>query len=854
MVRALMVGCALALLGTAWSSANGQEAPPRPASLARYFPGQDLGVYFEFDGLDAHADRWKNSAAYRMLNETSTGAMLKELAAQLADRALASSDGKTLKGSELVLLVEHAFRSGFALGVNRPAGQPKPSSIGLVIRAGARGKVREILGRLIDAGNGPNAKIEAVSRPGGRRILVVGNGRNPSFAWWSEGDDLALNFMALPGADAMVEALDGRRPNAVEDPARVALARSEHGFEPVGLAFFDMAALPALPPQAASLGFDRIKRIDYRWGFQGESLMTVARLVAPSPRAGVIALFDQPALKAEKLPPLPEGLDGFTVVSIAPRTLFDQLAALFRATSPRGERSIAELEQAVSQATGRRLREDILAHLGPTMTYYEIPTRVNAPTNPIAGLAQGFTNVPKTCLVIEVDDAAAFAPILDDVMKGLAASLQGPARRDGKGKEPGVEIKPLTGPQKGFVVSIPPGVAMLPAGLRPTVLLGKQSLILAATPDLARQAVAREGRAGGLPAGDPLARTLGPLSEGLTVLSVSDTRSSLLPGVIANLPRLAQLIGSGGIRGLPGPPRILGGPAAVFRRPPGGPQANGFQVRIDPDEIPSPDELRPFLFPARYALSVDDQAIEFVSRESFPGLNPLTLAPVAFAMVLPAVQASRTAARRAQSVNNLKQIGLALHNYHSVNDHFPPVAIRDKSGKPLLSWRVAILPFIEQQGLFQEFKQDEPWDSPHNKALLERMPIIYAVPGAPSEPGKTFYQGFRGPGTIFDPSSKNGVGIREITDGTSNTLAVVEAHEAVPWTKPDGDVPFDGAPPTKLESLRTLPTMLGNHFPGGFNALFADGSVRFLKTSINLVVLRALITRNGGEVISADSF
>jgi prepilin-type processing-associated H-X9-DG protein len=281
---------------------------------------------------------------------------------------------------------------------------------------------------------------------------------------------------------------------------------------------------------------------------------------------------------------------------------------------------------------------------------------------------------------------------------------------------------------------------------------------------------------------------------------------------------------------------------------------NGFQVRIDPDEIPSPDALRPFLFPARYTLAVDDQAIEFVSRESFPGLNPLTLAPVAFAMVLPAVQAARTAARRAQSVNNLKQIGLALHNFHSANDHFPPVAIRDKSGKPLLSWRVAILPFIEQSGLFNEFKLDEPWDSPHNKALLERMPVVYSVPVASAEPGMTFYQGFRGPGTIFDPSSKNGVGIREITDGTSNTIAVVEAREAVPWTKPDAEVPFDGAPPTRAESVQKLLTLLGGHFPGGFNALFADGSVRFLKTSINVITLRALITRNGGEVISSDSF
>ena len=215
-VRVVVVGWTLALFGTV--RAKGQEAPARPAPLARYFPARDLGVYFEFDGLDAHGERWRKSAAYRVLNETSTGAMLKDLVAQLADRTLSSPSGKTLTGDELVMLVEHAFRAGFALGVNRPPGQPKPSSIGLVLRGAARGKVRELLGRLIDAGNAPNAKVEAVGLPGDRRILVVGNSRSPSFAWWSEGDDLAFNLMALPGADAMVEALDGRRPSAVEDP------------------------------------------------------------------------------------------------------------------------------------------------------------------------------------------------------------------------------------------------------------------------------------------------------------------------------------------------------------------------------------------------------------------------------------------------------------------------------------------------------------------------------------------------------------------------------------------------------------------------------------------------------------
>src|SRR5882724_3710147 len=106
-----------------------------------------------------------------------------------------------------------------------------------------------------------------------------------------------------------------------------------------------------------------------------------------------------------------------------------------------------------------------------------------------------------------------------------------------------------------------------------------------------------------------------------------------------------------------------------------------------------------------------------------------------------------------------------MHNFHSTNSRFP-ADVRGKGGKPLLSWRVQILPFLEQQALFTEFHLDEPWDSPHNKALLERMPATFAVPSTPADPGMTFYRGFSGKQTIFDPTAPKGVAIQGITDGT----------------------------------------------------------------------------------------
>jgi hypothetical protein len=212
------------------------------------------------------------------------------------------------------------------------------------------------------------------------------------------------------------------------------------------------------------------------------------------------------------------------------------------------------------------------------------------------------------------------------------------------------------------------------------------------------------------------------------------------------------------------------------------------------------------------------------------------------ATLLEGLQRMRESATRAQSVNNLKQIALAMHNYHSTYNHFPPQAIYSKDGKPLLSWRVLLLPYLEQDGVYKQFKLDEAWDSPHNKALLAQMPKVYADPNVHTTQPLTVYQAFVGPGAFFE--GKKGLSISDFTDGTSNTLMVVEAANPVPWTSPD-DLPYDPAKP--------LPK-LGGHSEKGFAAALCDGSVRVFKQSIKEATLRALITRNGGEVVDPNDF
>ncbi len=197
-----------------------------------------------------------------------------------------------------------------------------------------------------------------------------------------------------------------------------------------------------------------------------------------------------------------------------------------------------------------------------------------------------------------------------------------------------------------------------------------------------------------------------------------------------------------------------------------------------------------------------------------------------------AAEQDEEAARR-QSMNNLKQLALAMHNYLNEYGQFPPAAVYSKDGKALVSWRVLLLPYLEQRDLYAQFKLDEPWDGPTNKKLLDKMPDIFSfAPGKGKATHDTIYQVFTGAGTVF-PSPNSS----KITDGAPKTILIVEAAEAVPWTKPV-DLVFDPKKP--------LPK-LGGLTKNDFRAAFADGSVHSLKPTIKDASLRKLITSNGGQ-------
>ena len=210
------------------------------------------------------------------------------------------------------------------------------------------------------------------------------------------------------------------------------------------------------------------------------------------------------------------------------------------------------------------------------------------------------------------------------------------------------------------------------------------------------------------------------------------------------------------------------------------------------------------------------------------------------ALLLPAVQAAREAARRMQASNHLKMLGLAMHNYHDVYREFPPAVVKDANGKPLYSGRVLLLPYLEEKPLFDQFDKTQAWDSPANATLSQRTPKVFTDPSAPTKaaaPGQTDFLFVVGKGTLFEPPS-SGIKFMSIADGTSNTMMMVEIkNSGICW-----------AEPRDLDISQPMSLPPGNH-PNINLAVFFDGHTAAITKNTPPNIIRSLSTCAGGEQI-----
>ena len=224
----------------------------------------------------------------------------------------------------------------------------------------------------------------------------------------------------------------------------------------------------------------------------------------------------------------------------------------------------------------------------------------------------------------------------------------------------------------------------------------------------------------------------------------------------------------------------------------------------------------------------------------------LLLACVAgVALLLPAIQGARGAARRTQGRNNLQQIGLALHNYHDVYRQFTPSGIYDEDETAYHSWQSMLLPYVEHASLYNQINFNRPWDDPANSGPFFTVVPTYLHPSisqAPIDSQGHALSHYAGNSQLFLPNGS--MGMQNITDGTTNTMM---AGEVAAGFKPWGD-------PSNVRDPAAGLGVGANTFSGppgqnGTQILLGDGSVKFVTNDVNPAILQAIATPSGGETV-----
>lgn len=629
-------------------------------------------------------------------------------------------------------------------------------------------------------------------------------------------DCLVVSIGERPLADSLDRLTTGTSQAWLQE------AESKHGLDQLqGLGRFDFSKLwtemlPALLEMGVgdqelglirSLGLDRLQSIETVDGFAQRHRIQRIQANVNAGSGGIWSLFEGSGLGPESLQFLTsDTLYSYSIALDLASTL-QYVEQVINQVDGAESNPISEFYEGLYEETGVDLEKDILAALGEVWTIHNA-----AQDGWLAGLA----------LSVSIDDPTKFQRGLEKFIGAyMRATSQDP-------EMPKVESRQL-GELKVFTLSFPSG----PIPVLPSWTIHGDRLIVTLFPDTLPGIVQTPERP--LLASSSDVRQIFETkldSEAILMVSYVDMQRQF--EMLYPYAQMMLAMGSNALQGLPSA------------------EAESFGEVMDGLMLPTSRVIHRHLLPTVSTFKRNEAGFLLESRTTFPTADVTVMAPVAVGLLLPAVQQARDAARRSQSQNNLFQIVLALHNFHDTYNKFPAAYSQSEDKKPLLSWRVHILPFIEEQELYSRFHLDEPWDSPHNLALLEFMPKTFRGPNSQAPPDHTVYLGVTGnnaalalPRIAGQASAHAGNGFADIRDGSSNTAIALEVSDelAVPWTKPDADI--------KLDDFDS--SLFYGQFPGGVVAARADGSVEFVGFMSDDFWKTFFQINDGGEAPMLDS-
>lgn len=783
------LGKLLVLLGLGSGMGLPLGMPPLPEDpvLARVAPEQCL--FYASSAGTAAPDPKSINQTEQLLAEPE----IQQLAAGIERQIRAAlSNAAKGQGPEQAALLGDTADLGKTL-LTRPAavyvasvqvkpGQPPDVRAGLIVNLGD--DAAKIRATLLKHQTGISRQAAQPVEIGGLTCYRLNTGPNAPPITWGVGDK---HFMAAVGDGEMEALLQRTRAKSV--PAWLAAVRKQLPVaRPVMVTYLNLKTIvadfaplggPQVRPVLDALGLANVTWLASVTGFDETAVTSRTLLAIDGEPQGILRLATEKPLSPADLKPIPADATLALAARLDADKLLDAVLSTVGKIDPRARQMIEnEIEHFPDDSDLEpRIRDNLIRSLGDVWCIYNSPGE--------GGLV--FTGLTA---VVQVKDAKRFGREHDLLLKIFQDAAEG--------QSPFAQVQ-FAGREIHFV-SLGREVPFAPAWC-----LTDKELIVAPFPQNIKAYLSRDAKARSLATVPEVAAAFeggGPL-----LLAYCDT------------PKLFELL-------YPFVPMIGQPASAELRRA-------GLDVNVA--ILPSARAIGPHLRPGVTAVRRTKAGIELVEHQSLPCGSLGSSAPFVAGLMIPAVHSARAAAQRTQSMNNVAQMAKAIHMYHSDTKSFPPAYKADKEGKPLLSWRVLILPYVNQEELYKQFHLDEPWDSEHNKKLVDKMPAIYRSPGIQDAVGTTHYLTVRGEKTAF-PGAK-AVSIEEISNGTSNTIMVVEAAKAVPWTKPD-DLPFDEKnPKAGLTGLR----------PGGFIASFCDGHNQFIRDSIRPETLKALFTRDGEE-------
>ena len=829
---ALGLGMGMLLLswGTSAMESRGTAAAARDEIRPEQILPGDSVVVLSYDGQAAHLPGLKGTAAWESLEDTELMDRVFELMGVLVEL---SGEGN---GQILRRAVDHLRAEGTSLGISLGGDGDQPAPFGVLVihdAAELAADLEPIVMQAMPPG-GPQVRMQTISGRKIQRADMSELAPGVELAWWSEGSHLVI----AAGMDSVRQTLAtiaGDRPALAGQPQWQAMRQSDE-FMVTGLGWVDVGAVlgrfggMVLPPAPSGEvmtvnellqipGLDAVDGLFMQMGFEGATTWTKTDVKWRGEPRGLMRLLDQRPLQLSELPPLPAAVTGFSGfrfdAGAALQTMLDVARQLVVKIEPN---AAGQFDQGIGMA-GVVLGiqpQDLLNGFGDVWCVYSDTAALPIPMGISPALA------------VSVRDR-------DVITDGLTALTQAAASFAG---ENGFEVRPS---EKDGVSYWALTIRELP--VVPTLMLTDDWFVAGITPVTAQTFAAR--LQGKLPSWEPdevVAEGLAELPSEMMSLTYSDPA-----------PAYAQLL-------------QLAPMGMMFLQQSLGEQ--GVEMPFEIQDLPVPELVTAPLFPNLSVTVRSESGLTSLVRQSVPAtplgdISATAVVPILVALLLPAVQQAREAARRTQSRNNLKMMGLAAHNYHDVYNRFPQGTVdgTDLPPEKRLSWAYSLLPFLDEPALYDQMDRAQAWDSDANALAVATQISVFQNPSQPgrrANPSSGDYLGVTGigEGSADLPANDRRAGIfgtdrqtrfRDVTDGTSNTMMFIDASEPNVSQFAGGRATLRGF---SQKPYFNGPDGIGSPHTGVVQVMFADGSVRAMSVDVDDRIIEAMATKAGGEVIS----